>query len=111
MPGELVVVEANQWTAVTHMTPNPLPRSVTADEIIKRPVTSSLSSRLLQIVRITSELIDKEAMANDLHILHCLLPPMADNHYDLRARRHPYRLPDKKNSLFQRNFFIRIFYS
>ena len=50
-------------------------------------------------------------VSNDLQILHCLLPPLADNHYDLRERRHPFRLPDKKNSLFQRNFFIRIFYS
>ena len=50
-------------------------------------------------------------VSNDLHILYCLLPPMADNQYDLRARRHPFRLPDKKNSLFERNFFIRIFYS
>ena len=49
-------------------------------------------------------------VSSDEHILHCLLPPVADTHYDLRERRHPFRLPDKKNSLFERNFFIRLFY-
>ena len=50
-------------------------------------------------------------VSNDLHILYCLLPPMANTHYDLREQKHQFRLPDKKNSLFERNFFIRIFYS
>ena len=50
-------------------------------------------------------------VSSDEHILHCLLPlVVADTHYDLRERRHPFRLPDKKNSLFERNFFIRLFY-
>lgn len=47
---------------------------------------------------------------NKDHVLHCLLPPKTVNHYDMRRRKHNYRLPEKKNDLYDSNFFIRIFY-
>ena len=31
--------------------------------------------------------------------------------YDLWGQKHPFQIPEKKNSLFQRNFVIRIFYT
>ena len=47
---------------------------------------------------------------NKDHILHSLLPPKVVQHYDMRRRKHNYRLPDKVNNLHESNFFIRMFY-
>ena len=47
---------------------------------------------------------------NKDHILHSLLPPKVVQHYDMRRRKHNYRLPDKINNLHESNFFIRMFY-
>ena len=39
---------------------------------------------------------------NDVH-LHCLLPPMADTRYDLRERKHPFRIPE--NTVYSKGTF------
>ena len=48
---------------------------------------------------------------NKDHILHRLLPPKVVQQYDMRRRKHNYRLPDKINNLHESNFFIRMFYN
>ena len=49
--------------------------------------------------------------SNQDHLLRSLLPPpKVDAGYNMRTRRHKYSLPLKLNNLFEKNFFIRMFY-
>ena len=44
------------------------------------------------------------------HPLQFLLPAKTQKTYNMRQRSHDFQLPIKHNSLFERNFLIRIFY-
>ena len=45
---------------------------------------------------------------NTRHLLHALLPPLRDNHYELRDRNHSFTLPSRFSSLLDFNFIIRM---
>ena len=47
---------------------------------------------------------------NTRHLLHALLPPPRDNHYELRDRNHSFILPSRSSSLLDCNFIIRMLY-
>jgi hypothetical protein len=53
----------------------------------------------------------RKVESNPDHLLRSLLPPpIVDKCYNMRARKHKYSLPLKVNNLFEKNFFIRMFY-
>ena len=54
--------------------------------------------------------ISDEVNNNATHLLHPLLPPLRDSHYNLRDRSHPYQLPIRTTVLRDCNFIIRMLY-
>ena len=55
------------------------------------------------------ELFNKVAR-NPRHLLHGILPPARDNHYELRVRRHNLTLPIRSTTLMDCNFTARMLY-
>ena len=49
-------------------------------------------------------------VTNVHHPLQGFLPPRLSRPYNMRPREHEFQIPDKQNSIHERNFFIRIFY-
>ena len=49
-------------------------------------------------------------VSNDDHVLHRLLPQEKSTLHNLRKRKHNFRLPSKKDTLIDKNFFIRMLY-
>ena len=47
---------------------------------------------------------------NSGHLLHHLLPPPRDNHYELRHRSHNYALPPRTSTVNDCNFLLRMLY-
>jgi hypothetical protein len=47
---------------------------------------------------------------NTLHLLHPLLPPARDHHYNLRDRSHNLQLPARTSALCDNNFLLRMLY-
>ena len=63
--------------------------------------------------RITDEADNKlfrNILSNSSHLLHPLLPPLRDSHYNLRDRSHPHQLPARTTTLRDCNFIIRMLY-
>ena len=52
----------------------------------------------------------KNILSNASHLLHALLPPLRDSHYNLRDRSHPHQLPTRTTALRDCNFIIRMLY-
>ena len=52
-----------------------------------------------------------EILSEPSHVLHHLLPPDKTHLHDLRPRAHHRMLPDKTNSLVNKNFLTRMLYS
>ena len=50
-------------------------------------------------------------VTNGHHPLQGFLPPRRSRPYNMRPRDHEFQLPDKQNSIHERNFLIRIFYT
>ena len=49
-------------------------------------------------------------VTNVHHPLQGFLPSRLSRPYNMRPREHEFQLPDKQNSIHERNFLIRIFY-
>ena len=49
-------------------------------------------------------------LSNASHLLHPLLPPLRDSHYNLRDRSHNHQLPIRTSALRDCNFVIRMLY-
>jgi len=47
---------------------------------------------------------------NTKHVLHQLLPPENDIHYNLRQRSHSLTLPSEDNNLIRKNFLHRMLF-
>jgi len=47
---------------------------------------------------------------NTNHVLHQLLPPEKDTHYNLRQRSHSLTLPSEDNNLIRKNFLNRMLF-
>jgi len=56
-----------------------------------------------------SKLIDS-VRYNTNHVLHQLLPPEKDIHYNLRQRSHFLTLPSEDNNLIRKNFLHRMLF-
>ena len=48
--------------------------------------------------------------SNTRHLLHPLLPPPRDSHYELRDRTHNFSLPIRSTALLDCNFLTRMLY-
>ena len=62
-------------------------------------VVESMESKLFDSVRY-----------NTNHVLHQLLPPEKDIHYNLRQRSHSLTLPSEVNHLIRKNFLHRMLF-
>jgi len=58
---------------------------------------------------IESKLFDS-VRYNTNHVLHQLLPPVKDSHYNLRQRSHSLTLPSEDNNLIRKNFLHRMLF-
>ena len=47
---------------------------------------------------------------NTNHVLHQLLPPVKDTHYNLRQRSHSLTFPSEDNNLIRKNFLHRMLF-
>ena len=63
------------------------------------PLVESMESKLFDSVRY-----------NTNHVLHQLLPPVKDTHYNLRQRSHSLTLPAEDNNLIRKNFLHRMLF-
>ena len=54
--------------------------------------------------------LSNRIVTNVHHPLQGFLPPRLSRPYNMRPREHEFQLPDKQNSIHERNFLIRIFY-
>ena len=52
----------------------------------------------------------RSILSNPHHVLHQLLPPVRQNHHNLRPRAHDRSIPDIKDSVFRKTFIIRMIY-
>lgn len=52
----------------------------------------------------------RNIITNPTHLLHPLLPPLREKHYDLRDRPHPHQLPSRTTALRDSNFMIRMLF-
>ena len=50
----------------------------------------------------------RSILRNPHHVLHRLLPPVRQNHHNLRPRAHDRSIPDIKDSVFRKTFIIRM---
>ena len=50
----------------------------------------------------------KSISLNRQHVLHPLLPPVAQRTYNLRPRSHPFVIPSSISSMHDRNFIVRM---
>jgi len=62
-------------------------------------LVENIESKLFDIVRY-----------NTNHVLHQLLPPVKDTHYNLRQRSHSLTLPSEDNTLIRKNFLHRMLF-
>ena len=52
----------------------------------------------------------RNVLSNASHLLHPVLPPLRDSHYNLRDRSHPHQLPTRTTALRDCNFIMRMLY-
>ena len=52
----------------------------------------------------------RSVLSNPHHELHQLLPPVRQNHHNLRPRAHDRSIPDIKDSVFRKTFIIRMIF-
>ena len=52
----------------------------------------------------------RSVLSNPHHVLHQLLPPVRQNHHNLRPRAHDRFIPDIKDSVFRKTFIIRMIF-
>jgi len=62
-------------------------------------LVESMASKLFDSVRY-----------NTNHVLHQLLPPVKDTHYNLRQRSHSLTLPAEDNNLIRKNFLHKMLF-
>ena len=70
----------------------------------------SSSPMFTELCEACEDKLFRSIMDNNMHPLHHLLPPKMPKPRDTRTRTHPYQLPNKGDSLHQKNFMIRMLY-
>ena len=70
----------------------------------------SSSPMFTELCEACEDKLFRSIMDNNMHPLHYLLPPKMPKPRDTRTRTHPYQLPNKGDSLHQKNFMIRMLY-
>ena len=88
--------------------------SARLEAFLKRSVSfgyrSASSPSFARIVDEADNKLFSNILSNTSHLLHPLLPPLRDSHYNLRDRSYPHQLPTRTTALRDCNFIIRMLY-
>jgi len=71
---------------------------------------SASSPTLTSLCDVADDRLFSSIINNPKHLLHPLLPPSSDEHYNLRKRQHNLQLPAKSSSLCNNGFIMRMLY-
>ena len=64
----------------------------------------------IDLVRKMDNQLFSSVTTNANHVLHKLLPPIANRPYDLRKRKHNFELPERLSKLSDSNYVYRVLY-
>ena len=68
----------------------------------------SAGQTITDIVTATEATLFVKVFSNPSHVLYPLLPQLSNHPYNLRPRTHPFTIPQKSNSLVEKNYLNRL---